>query len=216
MSESSRFAMTTFFVALGCLGFGFLLGRLRQAVVENRGEAAVRRTLMSVFPSPAYHLLDNVTLPVADGTTQIDHILVSRYGIFVIESKHYSGWLFGSAHSPQWTQVLFKKHYRFQNPLHQNRKHVLAVSRLLEFIPGEDVHSLVVFTGDATFKTPRPPGVVSLAELQQYIEGHARETMSQNRLQFSVGRIECLRMALTRQTDVEHVAHLNRKFGDPL
>jgi len=44
-----------------------------------------------------YHVLRNVTLPTADGTTQIDHIIVSEYGVFVIETKNMKGWIFGGA-----------------------------------------------------------------------------------------------------------------------
>ena len=42
-----------------------------------------------------YTLFKNVTLPTEDGTTQIDHVIVSRYGVFVIETKNMKGWLFG-------------------------------------------------------------------------------------------------------------------------
>ena len=110
--------------------------------------------------------------------------------------------------------MLHKKHYKFQNPIHQNRKHVSAVVKLLDFLPVENVHSIVVFTGDAIFKTERPAGVVLLAELRAHIEGCNAEVMSENRVQYCVGRLECRRLALTKQTDIEHVAHLRRKFGD--
>jgi hypothetical protein len=206
--------MTTLVVALICLGVGFAVGRWRQELEENRGEAAVRRELAARFPSSAYHLLNNVTLPTADGTTQVDHILVSRFGVFVLETKHYTGWLYANPAASQWTQVHFKKHYKFQNPIHQNRKHVSTVVKLLDFLTEDQIHSIVVFTGDATFKTERPTGVVSLSELQDHVGGFKTEVLSENRVQFCVGRLECHRKALTKQTDLEHIAHLRRKFGD--
>jgi restriction system protein len=204
----------TFLASFLCLLLGFSIGRWRQRIADNRGEAAIRRVLQVHFSSPAYHLLNNVTLPVEDGTTQIDHILVSRFGVFVLESKHYTGWLYGHARGPQWTQVIYKTHYKFQNPIHQNRKHVLAVSKLLDFLPDDMVHPIVVFTGDAIFKTPRPDGVLALAELQAHIESFDVQVLSDNRLQFCVGRLECSRKALTGQTDIDHAAYLRRKFGD--
>src|SRR4030095_10213314 len=70
---------------------GFWCGNRRQKWQENQGEGAVRRRLTQVFHSPDYHLMNNVTLPDNGGTTQIDHILMSRYGIFVLEAKHYRG-----------------------------------------------------------------------------------------------------------------------------
>lgn len=193
-----------------------MIGRVRQGAAENRGEAAVRRLLTGEFSSPDYHLLNNVTLPDDEGkgTTQIDHVLVSTFGVFVLESKHYTGWIYGGEGNSTWTQVLFKKHYKFQNPVRQNYKHVLCVSRLLEFLPSGIVHSVVVFTGDAVFKTPMPPEVMGLAGLPSYLRAFRTEVMSQNRLEFCVGRLECHRLALSRQTDIEHVAELNRRFGE--
>lgn len=132
----------------------------------------------------------------------------------MLELKHYKGWLFANATSPQWTQVLYRSRYRFRNPILQNRGHVAAVAKLFDFLPGECIHSLVVFTGDATFKTERPLGVISLAELKSHIKSFRSLVVSENRVQFCVGRLECTRMALTRQTDVEHVANLRRRFGD--
>ena len=206
--------MTTLLVALVCLLLGWSLGRWRQGLIENRGEAVVRRVLTDRFSSEAYHLLNNVTLPTEDGTTQIDHILVSRYGVFVFESKHYRGWIFGNVGATQWTQVLYRKHYKFQNPIHQNRKHVATVAKLLDFLPPQHIRSVVVFTGDATFKTDQPPGVMYVADLESHVAQFAVEAMSENRVQFCVGRLECYRKAISKQTDVEHVAHLRRKFGD--
>jgi hypothetical protein len=55
---------------------------------QNRGEELLRNTIIKQLPSSSWHLLNNVTLKTVDGTTQIDHILVSRFGVFVIETKH--------------------------------------------------------------------------------------------------------------------------------
>jgi hypothetical protein len=188
----------------------------RNSDVKNAGEAAVRRLLLTEFNDPAYHLLNNITIPVDDGTTQIDHILVSRYGVFVIETKHYSGWIFGNAKSSTWTRVKFRAKSKFQNPLHQNYKHLQVVKGLLHFVPAEHIHSLVVFTGDAIFKTERPPGVVHLDGLPGAIRQHEEVIMEENTLQFCLGRIEFYRFYISGVTDAEHQAYLNRKFGDPM
>ena len=53
-----------------------------------------------------YYRLNNITLPLANGgSTQIDHIIVSVHGIFVIETKNYKGWIYGNEKQRQWTQV---------------------------------------------------------------------------------------------------------------
>src|ERR1035437_6229801 len=63
-----------------------------------------------------YREINNVTIPTANGTTQIDHVIVSRYGIFVVETKNMDGWIFGDEKNPQWTQSLFGKKFKFQKP----------------------------------------------------------------------------------------------------
>jgi hypothetical protein len=198
------------------LAVGFGLGRFRRTAFENKGEAAVRRALTQNFVGASYHLLNNITLPFDGGTTQIDHVLVSKSGIFVVESKHYSGWIFANPSSPTWTQVIFKRKNKFQNPLRQNYRHIKAIQQVLDFIPAEHIHSLVVFTGDAEFKTERPIEVFDVTGLVQHIRQFTGEVLTENRLQFCVGRLECLRKLISGQTDAEHQAYLNRKFGDAI
>jgi restriction system protein len=179
--------------------------------LQNRGEELLRNTIIKNLPSTSWHLLNHVTLKTADGTTQIDHVLVSRYGVFVIETKHYTGWLFGDAKSKQWTQVIYGIKHRFQNPLHQNYKHIKAVQELLDFLSPEQIIGVVVFTGDAEFKTNTPEGVFNAENVVKYLKGYSEEVLTENRMQFCVGRLECHRLALTQKTDVEHQENLSRR-----
>jgi hypothetical protein len=202
-------------VALAAAISGYMGGRYRAYQLQNRGEALVRKTIRNTCLGSNWHLLNNVTLATSDGTTQIDHILLSRYGIFVIETKDYSGWIFGDAKSSQWTQVLYKQKFRFQNPLRQNYKHVKAVQVLLDFLPKEQIEGAVIFTGNAEFKTTRPEGIFGLNEFTTFLSKLKTEIISENRLQFCVGRLECQRLSLTKKTDVEHQQNLAKRFGNP-
>jgi Nuclease-related domain len=205
---------------LVALAVGYIIGRGRSrggvvgASFQNRGEALLSRAVLSNFASPDYHLLNHVTLRVNNGTTQVDHILVSRFGVFVVETKDYRGWLFANESQPHWTQVLFHWRFRFQNPIVQNQRHVLAVQRLLDFLPSDAIKSAVVLTGDAEFKTEIPRGVFRVPEFIGYIRGHSNEVMSLNRVQFCVGRLETERLAVTRKTDVEHIQSIRRWHDD--
>ncbi len=199
---------------------GFLLGfairntyRYRLMLNQNRGETSVRNTIVSNFKSPNFHLLNNITIPFQDGTTQIDHILISTKGVFVIETKHYSGWIFGNEKPDQWMQVLYRIKSKFQNPIHQNYRHVKATQQLLDFLPKEKIHSVVVFSGNAIFKSPVPKGVVYLKRLGNYINAFQEDVISINRLEFCVGRLECKRYEVTKATDIQHRAYLAKKFN---
>jgi len=206
--------LTALVALLVALTVGFFLGRYRAHVFQNRGEAKVSRALKKRFVAPDYHLLNHVTLRLREGTTQIDHILVSRFGLFVIETKNYRGWIFGSPDDRYWTQVFYRTKFRFQNPIRQNHKHARAVHELLEFLPADTIRPIVVFTGNAEFRTTVPDGVFTLAGFLNYVESRAVEVMSINRVQFCVGRLETARLSITKVTDVEHVQRLRRRYGN--
>jgi hypothetical protein len=209
---------TTLYVLLA-LAIGFWIGRNRRSPIssaasfQNRGEALLSRVILQNFAPPDYHLMSHVTLQMDDGTTQIDHILVSRFGVFVIEAKDYKGWIFANAAQAKWTQLLFYGKFRFQNPVFQNSRHVRAVKDLLDFLPHEFIKSAVVFTGDAEFKTGVPQGVFNLARFVDYVRDETAEVMTINRMQFCVGRLETARLAISGKTDVEHIQSLAQRHG---
>ncbi len=67
------------------------------------GEFIVNMMAKRFLDKEKYHLIKNVTLPTEAGTTQVDHIIVSQYGIFVVETKNMKGWIFGSKNQKDWT-----------------------------------------------------------------------------------------------------------------
>jgi len=195
------------------IGFGYFLKKKKIYREENEGEAVVRKVLTEFCKYSTAHLLNNVTLEYNDGTTQIDHILLTQNGILVIETKHYSGWLFANKSQEYWTQVIYKLKYKFQNPIIQNNMHVTATRKLLDFVPKSEIQGLVIFTGDAEFKTTVPDGVIEIMELEDYAHNIRFGSLTENRLQFCIGRLESKRLELTGQTDIEHQRYLEEKFG---
>ena len=57
------------------------------------GEFAVNLAIKLRLDKETYHLIKNVTLPTEDGSTQIDHVIVSVYGVFTVETKNMKGWI---------------------------------------------------------------------------------------------------------------------------
>lgn len=98
----------------------------------NKAEKDVASLLTSL--GSAYHVFNNVMLKTGKGTTQVDHIVISRYGIFVIETKSHKGTIFGDCNSKMWTQVLFtksgQKNYPFYSPYLQNYGHLRNLYKL--------------------------------------------------------------------------------------
>lgn len=210
---SSNLFIALAFVITISYALGRYHARLKATVFQNKGEALISDLLQSNFATLDYHLLNHITLKLQDGTTQIDHILVSRFGVFVIETKHYSGWLFANAKHATWTQILFRKKFKFQNPIFQNMRHIEAVRTILDFLPLNAVKSLVVFTGDAKFRTEIPLGVFTPQTLVDHLTKHTEKIISLNRMQFCVGRLETARLAITQQTDLDHLESLKRRHN---
>lgn len=156
-----------------------------------------------------YVMLHDCTLPCDGGTTQIDHILISPFGVFVVETKNYEGWIFGGARQKQWTQQLYKKRFRFQNPLHQNYKHIKVLEVLLaDLLEAEHLHSLVVFTPRSTFKTPMPEHVCRGREWLDYIKRFQTPVLSEMQCKMLRHRIENEALAPGFKTNAAHVAGL--------
>lgn len=77
----------------------------------KRGEGIINFSMKLHLDSNVYHLIPDVTLADGKGTTQIDHIVVSMFGIFVIETKNMKGWIYGNENQRRWTQVNYKKEF---------------------------------------------------------------------------------------------------------
>lgn len=174
------------------------------------GESLVKFGAHIRLPADIYHPIHNVTLPTPDGTTQIDHIFVSRFGIFVVETKNMKGWIFGGEHQAQWTQKVFKNSFKFQNPLRQNYKHVKTLEAALD-VPPETIHSVIVFAGDSTFKSPMPANVTQGGGYLRYIQSFTESVLSDAQVQRAISQIQSGRLAPTRATHHQHVKDLQTK-----
>lgn len=116
------------------------------------GELQTRVVHLRRLDRAVYRVFNDVYLPHPDGVgiTQVDHIVVSPYGLVVIETKNLSGWLFGSRKGSHWT-ITYRSRptVRIWNPLRQNRVHADAVITALD-VPPEAVDAVVFLVGDGT------------------------------------------------------------------
>lgn len=200
--------------ALGTLWYllplGLLIGLIKSSWFKGAmGEFVVNVAAKLLLDKNQYHLIKNVTLPTADGTTQIDHIIVSEFGVFVVETKNMKGWIFGIPNQKQWTQKIFKYSQKFQNPLHQNFKHVKTLEQLLG-LEEQQIHSVVVFVGDSTFKTPMPENVTYDGGYIRYIKSKTIKVLSQAEVIAIVQKIETGKFPRTLKTHREHVRHVQQ------
>lgn len=160
-----------------------------------------------------YYLIKNVTLPTEDGTTQIDHIIVSEYGIFVVETKNIKGWIFGNEKDKMWTQKIYKHSSKFQNPLHQNYKHIKTIQSTLN-IEESKIFNVIVFTGDSTFKTKMPKNVKQGISYIDYIKSKKEKILTKHEVTNIISKIESGRLSRTFKTNREHIKHVKTIIED--
>ncbi len=171
------------------------------------GEFIVNLSAKLFLDKEQYHLIKNVTLPTEDGSTQIDHIIVSRYGVFVVETKNMKGWIFGSSNQKTWTQKIYKHSSKFQNPLHQNYKHTKTLESLLA-LSEEQIFSVIVFVGDSTFKTDMPENVTHGKGYIRYIKSKKQPVLTELEVKDITSKIEMGRLKPSLKTNREHVKHV--------
>ena len=120
--------------------------RGRAARKGRKGEKIVSKELKSLKKRD-FIVLNDLLLPAAqERTSQIDHIVVSTKGIFVVETKSHAGRIAGSEHSQYWTQYLASQSRQLYNPLLQNASHIRVLRRLLPDVDANLLISVVVFT----------------------------------------------------------------------
>jgi predicted RNA-binding Zn-ribbon protein involved in translation (DUF1610 family) len=171
------------------------------------GEFLVNTATNLMLDKNKYHLIKNVTFPTEDGTTQIDHIIVSEYGIFIIETKNMKGWIFGNERQKYWTQKIYKHTNKFQNPLHQNYKHVKTIQNALN-IESNKIFSVIVFTGDSTFKTVMPENVKHGIGYIDYIKSKTLKIISKEEVTKIISLIESRRLLQSFKTHHEHIKYV--------
>lgn len=166
-------------------------------IIGKLGEKRVYRKLKRL--SNEYITLNDVLLPTPNGTTQIDHIVVSPYGIFVIETKNYKGWIFGHEKSDEWKQSLLGKkdgrdwssvQHKLRNPILQNAAHIKAVKATLNDVGDFPIIPIVAFSDNAKLHLTTPNHIViNWNKLRFVIMSYTSQHISQNEIQNIVRKI---------------------------
>ncbi|AMN50095.1 NERD domain-containing protein [Psychrobacter sp. P2G3] len=179
------------------------------------GETVINVAMWLKLDKEVYHRLNNITLPLANGgSTQIDHVIVSIYGIFVIETKNYKGWIFGNEKQRQWTQVIMGRKYKFQNPLRQNYLHIKTLGDLLE-LDMNYFHSMIAFIGECELKTrDELPEHVLTNGMVSYVKKKQDKILSETEVESIVKQIENNRFSKSWKTNSQHKAYLKDKHGN--
>lgn len=157
-----------------------VINRMSANIKGKTGEGATHLGLLFKLNSAEYSVLSDLIIPFSGGSAQIDNLVVSPYGIFVIEVKNYKGWIFGNEKDANWVQNIYGKKNYFMNPLRQNFKHIKALSEYLN-LDESYFHNVVFFIGDCIFKTKMPENVLNRG-LSKYIKSKDKKILNENKM----------------------------------
>jgi restriction system protein len=176
------------------------------------GELKTKVAEKLLLDSKVYHVFNNVLVSARGRTTQIDHVIVSRYGVFVLETKDKTGWIFGSANQREWTQVIFNDKYRFQNPLRQNYLHIKTLSEGL-VIDHSKIYSVVVFWGHCELRTVMPDNVVQgVLAPTKYIKSRSEVLFSDDEVRSICDNLSDIQAKTTSSERKDHTRELKGRY----
>lgn len=183
------------------------LGELRTSLLHLRR-----------LDSATYRVINDVLLPHhkrPSETTQVDHIVVSKFGVFVIETKNWGGLIYGKEHERNWT-LKFGRHTTHQprNPLGQNRGHAQAVAKFCE-LDEHQVHSLVFLAGkgDPVTLTEMGPNVIYRHGLAERIESFQKVVLNEADVRHCIAELSEAARQSTRARKRAHIAAVQQRHG---
>ncbi|PIC83024.1 nuclease-related domain-containing protein [Sporosarcina sp. P1] len=175
------------------------------------GERTVQKRLKKLGEDyRAYH--DLYVEDAQYGLTQIDHVVVSKYGLHVIETKHYKGWIFGSENQKYWTQVIYKNKQKFYNPIRQNYGHIEALKSRLN-LPNLPACSIIAFSNEVEFKFKEPfrsADVVHYRGLVKAIKQDDRPRLTDNQVNSIISTLDQLADLPKEEKKLIKKAHLQQ------
>ncbi len=176
-------------------------GKAGEFIVDLSGKLTLNKNI--------YHCFKDLIIEIDNNITQIDEIIVSKYGVFVIEVKNINGWIFGKEKDKYWTQKLYKNTFKFQNPLLQNYKHIKFLQKYLG-LKNNQLFSVISFVGESKFKTKMPENVTKGIGFIKYIKSQKKVVINDNTLENIIDRLEYSKLKSNKKAKRKHITYLKR------
>lgn len=148
-----------------------------KSVIKTYNNAQSNSAILAKLDSARYKVINNLILNVNGEVFQIHYAIVSNYGIFVLETRSYNGWITGGENEEYWTQILYSQREKLDNPILKNEKYIQALKNLpglseVKYIP------IVVFRADCELKVSTDADVIYTADLLRTIRKYTDETIT--------------------------------------
>ena len=145
------------------------------SVCGKIGEAGCA-AILNMLPKDKYIVINDLLIKNSHGSTsQVDHVVLSIYGIFVIETKNYSGRIYGNDKAENWIKNVYGHKYSFYNPVKQNYGHIKAVKRCLGLSSDYGINGIVAFTNRADLRVHSSYNVVNFGRLLKCIKHYKNQ-----------------------------------------
>jgi hypothetical protein len=189
------------FIPAFFVGLRLLVSRNKGALGESRIGRLLRR-----LPDEEFAVINDLLIWTSAGTRQIDHLVISSSGIFVIETKNFSGWIHGNEGSEYWTQTIYNEKTKFRNPIKQNWAHVYALKEILSDLESIAFHPIIVFVGTAELKNvySRTPVIYDHELLRTILDANGEGNLTVDQVRRIARRLNEARLQ-ERHAKREHV-----------
>ena len=179
---------------LGKFALSLFKSYINKGYADRRGqygENKVRKVLRGL--GNEYTVFNDIRLPAPRGkSTQIDHLVVSPYGVTVIETKNWSkAWLFCGPADRHWTllRTYGRKKTQAPNPFKQNEWHLKAVLRATDLKREHLKNMVVLASNNCKLKTAQPEGLFYADELNGYFRRQREEVLSDEEIEQVIRQI---------------------------
>lgn len=173
----------------------------------KRGEKQVA-VLLKLLPSE-YRVINDLMVKNGGYTSQSDHVVVSPYGIFVIETKYYKGWILGGENSEYWTKNVYGKKYELRNPIWQNEGHIKALRRALADKGSLPFVNIVAFSSQARIKVRTDKPVIYWYQIVPYICKYKERQLTDEQVETIYHTLTSANVT-DRESRKEHVHEVRR------
>lgn len=172
------------------------------------GEYRVTKKIKKALKDNDYKLINDVTLEYEDGTTQIDHILIMKNEIIVIETKNFRGEIFASKNDFKWTLKLGRFTYPFYSPLKQNHHHIKILANKLSLNISDFTNVIVFVSGRLRTSQKLPKTVVRLKHLPLLLSTYSDLSEQRYDIDELARKIELVSLPRGFRTDIKHISNL--------
>lgn len=200
--------MQAILIVVIIVSFGIFLRYVNSPKVKGRrGEKKVASWLARL-PNADYSVFNDVMLNIDGYTSQIDHVVVSKYGIFVIETKNYTGWVYGSENSEKWTQNIFGNKYELPNPVKQNKGHIWSLKKYLSLSGSVQIKSIIAFSTRASIRiNVQSADVVYIHQVLRTIKSYKEEVVSEEVVRMIVTQLNSI-PKLNKKDTAKHISEI--------